>query len=552
MQENFDFIIIGAGSAGSVLANRLSTEAKNSVLLLEFGGSDASVFIQMPSALSIPMNSPKYDWGYHSVPEPQLNNRRMHVPRGKVMGGSSSVNGMVYVRGHANDFDAWDEMGAKGWSYADVLPYFKRAETFEPGGNLYRGSDGPLHTRKGEMKNPLYRAFIEAGKQAGYAECSDLNGERQEGFGPLDMTVHKGKRWSAANAYLKPIRTRKNLTIRSHALVEKINFDGLRARSVTYRQNGQSFTIKANRKIVLCCGSINSPQLLKLSGIGPASELRALDITPIADRAGVGENLMDHLEFYFQIASKLPITLYPSLSPWRKGLIGMRWMLMKDGLGATNHFETGGFVRSRAGIPYPDVQFHFLPLAVSYDGKSLAKGHGFQAHVGPMRSKSRGHVRLKSPKITDKPEITFNYLTHEDDLPEMRACVRLTREIFGQAAFEPYADYEMQPGAGVISDEAIDAFIRAKVESAYHPCGTCKMGAADDLSAVVDAQTQVIGVEGLHVVDASIMPQITNGNLNAPTIMLAEKAADHLLGRTLLPRSDAPVWQSPNWQNSQR
>ena len=552
MNQNFDYIIIGAGSAGCVLAHRLSENPRHSVLLLEFGGSDVSPFIQMPSALSIPMNSPKYDWGYHSTPEPQLNNRKMHVPRGKVLGGSSSVNGMVYVRGHARDFDQWVELGAKGWSYADVLPYFKKAETRQSGGDLYRGGSGPLHTSKGAMRNPLYRAFIEAGKQAGYAESQDLNGERQEGFGPLDMTIHKGVRWSAANAYLKPIRSRKNLTIRAHALVEKISFEGTRATGVVYSQNGAHHQALASQGVILSAGAINSPHILKLSGMGSAAELRHHGIAVVADRAGVGENLMDHLEFYFQIASKLPVTLYPSLSLWRKGLIGLQWLLTKGGLGASNHFEAGGFIRSRAGIAYPDIQFHFLPLAVSYDGKSMADRHGFQAHVGPMRSKSRGHIRLRSPNPAEAPAITFNYLSHADDMAEMRACVRLTRDIFAQPAFKPFFDYEMQPGADVTSDEDIDAFVRAKVESAYHPCGTCKMGDAADPLAVVDPTTKVIGVEGLYVVDSSILPQITNGNLNAPTIMLAEKAADHILGKALLRPLDVPVYQAPHWQMAQR
>ncbi len=552
MNQNFDYIIIGAGSAGCVLAHRLSEDPRMSVLLLEFGGSDASPFIQMPSALSIPMNSPKYDWGYHSTPEPELNNRKMHVPRGKVLGGSSSINGMVYVRGHAQDFQTWESLGAKGWSYADVLPYFKKAETRQGGGDLYRGNAGPLHTSKGDMKNPLYRAFIEAGQQAGYAESPDLNGERQEGFGPLDMTIHKGVRWSAANAYLKPIRSRKNLTIRAHARVEKISFEGTRATGVVYSQNGTRHQALAGKAVILSAGAINSPQILKLSGIGPAKELQDNGIAVVADRAGVGENLMDHLEFYFQIASKLPITLYPALSLWRKGLIGLQWLLTKSGLGATNHFEAGGFIRSRAGIAYPDIQFHFLPLAVSYDGKSMADRHGFQAHVGPMRSKSRGSIRLRSPNPHDAPAITFNYLSHEEDMAEMRACVRLTREIFAQPAFSPYFAGEMQPGADVVSDEAIDAFIRAKVESAYHPCGACKMGDAADPLAVVDPSTKVIGVDGLYVVDSSIMPQITNGNLNAPTIMLAEKAADHILAKPMLAPLHAPVYQSPNWQTAQR
>lgn len=552
MQSEFDFIIVGAGSAGCVLANRLSAESKNSVLLLEFGGSDGSPFIQMPSALSIPMNSPGFDWGYHSEPEPQLNNRRLHVPRGKVIGGSSSVNGMVYVRGHAGDFATWDAMGAKGWNYPDVLPYFKKAETHDGGGDLYRGDSGPLNTRKGAMKNPLYRAFIAAGVEAGYGESSDLNGMRQEGFGTFDMTVHKGTRWSAANAYLRPALKRANLTLRSRCLVEKILFEGKKAVGVSYSCKGRKLEAKARRAVILCGGSINSPQLLQLSGIGDAAHLASQGVTPLLNRAGVGANLMDHMEFYFQIRSAQPITLYPAVKLWRQGLIGMQWLATRAGLGASNHFESGGFIRSRAGISYPDIQFHFLPLAVSYNGSKMASEHGFQAHVGPMRSKSRGTVKIKSASVHDKPEIRFNYLSHEEDWTEMRACVRLTRELFETQAFKPFYAAEIQPGKDVTSDEAIDAFVRQHAESAYHPSGTCKMGDAADPLAVVDPQTRVIGLENLHVVDSSIMPLITNGNLNAPTIMLAEKAADHILGKPLLPRLDAPVWQHPAWESKQR
>lgn len=552
MQTEFDYIIVGAGSAGCVMANRLSADAGNSVLMLEYGGSDASPFVQMPSALSIPMNSKQFDWGYHSEPEANLNNRRMHVPRGKVIGGSSSVNGMVYVRGHASDFDTWDSLGAKGWAYADVLPYFKRSETYSGGGDAYRGDDGPLHTRKGDMRNPLYRAFIAAGVEAGYGESTDLNGFRQEGFGAFDMTVHRGVRWSAANAYLRPALRRKNLRLRSRCLVEKVLFDGKKAVGVAYTCKGRKLEAKARRAVILCGGAINSPQLLQLSGIGHADHLKKAGVAPLLHLGGVGANLMDHLEFYFQIKSSQPITLYPALSLWRKALIGMQWMATGGGLGASNHFESGGFIRSRAGISYPDIQFHFLPLAVSYNGSKMASEHGFQAHVGPMRSKSRGAVKIKSALASDKPEIRFNYLSHEEDWAEMRACVRLTRELFETQAFKPFYAAELQPGKGVTSDADIDAFVRQHVESAYHPSGTCKMGDINDPMAVVDPQTRVIGVENLHVVDSSILPLITNGNLNAPTIMLAEKAADHILGKTPLPRSNAPVWQNPDWESRQR
>lgn len=551
MSDTYDYVIVGAGSAGCVLADRLSA-AGHKVLVIEYGGSDRSVFIQMPSALSIPMNMAKYNWQYETEPEPHLNGRRMHTPRGKVIGGSSSINGLVYVRGNPMDFDRWQEEGAAGWSYADVLPYFRRAETRREGGDDYRGDTGPLATRYGRLKNPLYHAFVEAAQQAGYPATADINGAQQEGFGRMDMTVKNGVRWSAANAYLKPAMARPNLKVVTHALASRVLFDGRRATGVAYTRGGTEHVAHAAREVILSGGPINSPQLLKLSGIGPAAELQRHGIKVIHDLPGVGENLQDHLEFYFQIESKKPITLYSSMNPLAKALIGLRWLLRRDGLGATNHFETCGFIRSRAGIRYPDIQYHFLPLAVTYDGSSLAEGHGFQAHVGPMRSKSRGHVRLRSADPAEKPEILFNYLSHPDDMAEMRACVRLTREIFAQDAFTPYRGRELRPGADVVSDEAIDAFVRDKVESAYHPSCTCKIGADSDSMAVVDAQLRVRGVEGLRVVDSSVMPSVTTGNLNAPTIMIGEKGADHILGVPMLAASNAPVYEAANWQTEQR
>jgi len=550
--ESFDYIIVGAGSAGCVLADRLSADGTRRVLLLEYGGSDRSIFIQMPSALSIPMNMPKYNWFYHTEPEPHLDGRRMHTPRGKVLGGSSSINGLVYIRGNPHDFERWAREGAAGWSYADVLPYFKRAETRAEGGNEYRGGSGKLQTCYGRLTNPLHAAWLDAADEAGYTRSADVNGYSQEGFGRMDMTVADGVRCSAANAYLRPAMRRPNLKVVTHALATRILFEGRRVRGVEYSREGVSRRAWANVEVILCGGPINSPQLLKLSGIGPAAELRAHGIDVIADRRGVGENLQDHLEFYFQVACKEPITLYSSINWWNRALIGARWLLRKDGLGATNHFETCGFIRSRPGIAYPDIQYHFLPMAVAYDGSTLAQEHGFQAHVGPMRSKSRGWVRLASPNPFDKPRILFNYLSEPDDWTEMRACVRLTREIFAQPAFDRYRGREIQPGADVQADEQIDAFIRAKVESAYHPSCSCKMGGSNDPRAVVDPETRVYGVEGLRVVDSSIMPSVTTGNLNAPTIMLAEKAADHILGRGMLARENAPYYTAPNWQQAQR
>ena len=551
-KQRFDYVIVGAGSAGCVLADLLSADGHHSVLLLENGGSDRSVVIQMPSALSIPMNMPKYNWFFHTEPEPGLGGRSLHTPRGKVLGGSSSINGLVYIRGNPLDFERWVGEGATGWGYADVLPYFRRAERRAEGGNEYRGANGKLGTSYGTLSNPLHAAWLVAAEQAGYPHTEDVNGFQQEGFGRMDMTVANGRRCSTANAYLRPALRRSNLSLVTHALATRIVFDGRRATALEYRHGGASHTVSVGKELILSCGPINSPQLLKLSGVGPSAELRKFNIPVVHDLPGVGENLQDHLEFYFQVACTQPITLYSSIKPLAKLMIGARWLLRHDGLGASNHFETCGFIRSAAGVEYPDLQYHFLPMAVAYDGSSLAKEHGFQAHIGPMRTKSRGWVRLRSADPAEKPRICFNYLSHPDDLTEMRACVRLTREIFSQKAFDQYRGRELQPGDAVQSDQQIDEFVRAKVESAFHPSCSCKMGAADDPMAVVDPQTRVHGMEGLRIVDSSIMPSLTTGNLNAPTIMIGEKAADHILGRTMLPRSTAPHYIAPNWRNAQR
>ena len=551
-QQAFDYIIVGAGSAGCVMADRLSADGRNSVLVLEYGGSDRGPFIQMPSALSYPMNMSLYNWGFETEPEPHLDGRRLATPRGKVVGGSSSINGMVYVRGHARDFDAWEDMGAKGWGFRHVQPYFKRLETSHGGEDGWRGTAGPMHVKRGLGGNPLYQAFVEAGRQAGYPVTDDYNGRRQEGFGRMEMTVHNGLRWSAANAYLKPALKRSNLKLVTHALARRVLLEGKRAVGVDYEIAGDILQARARREVIIAASSINSPKLLQMSGIGAPATLKAAGIDVVQALPGVGENLQDHLEIYFQLVSKQPVTLYSKLNLFSKGLIGAEWLFLKSGLGTTNHFESCGFIRSAAGIEYPDIQYHFLPAAMRYDGKAAFNNHGFQAHVGPMRSKSRGFVRIQSNDPRIPPRILFNYLSHPDDLNEWRAAIRLTRELFRQPSMQAYAGDEIQPGKDVESDAQIDAFIRQHCESAYHPCGTCKMGSAADPMAVVDHHCRVFGIEALRIADSSIMPQVTNGNLNAPTLMIGEKASDHILGRDPLPPSNLEAWINPAWKTSQR
>ncbi|MEM7319733.1 MAG: choline dehydrogenase, partial [Pseudomonadota bacterium] len=515
----------------------------------------AGPFIQMPAALSYPMNMGLYDWGYTSEPEPHLNNRRMASPRGKVIGGSSSINGMVYVRGHAMDFDHWAESGADSWSYADVLPYYKRMESWHDSGHggdaSWRGSDGPLHVTRGPRANPLYKAFVEAGAQAGYQRTDDYNGQKQEGFGPMEQTVWQGRRWSSANAYLHPALKRPNCDL-VRGLAQRVIVEDGRAIGVEIRRGGTDQVIRARREVVLAASAFNSPKLLMLSGIGPAAHLSEHGLDVIADRPGVGANLQDHLELYVQMASTQPITLYRHWNLVSKAMIGAQWLFTKTGLGASNQFESTGFIRSQAGVPYPDIQFHFLPMAVRYDGKAAAEGHGFQAHVGPMRSPSRGSVTLRSAAPEDAPVIRYNYMSTERDWTEFRTCIRLTREIFAQQAFEPFVAHEIQPGEAAQSDAELDEVIKEHSESAYHPCGTCRIGRPSDPMAVVDPQGRVIGVEALRVADSSIFPRITNGNLNAPSIMVGEKISDLLLGRDPLPRANDRPWQHPNWESAQR
>ncbi|MEH6550175.1 MAG: choline dehydrogenase [Pseudomonadales bacterium] len=552
--NNYDYIIVGAGSAGCVLADRLTEDGTNTVLLLEAGGSDKNLFIRMPTALSYPMNNKKYNWFFESESEPFLDNRILHCPRGKVLGGSSSINGMVYVRGHACDFDEWAELGAKEWEFSKCLPYFMRSESWQDGADTYRGGDGPIATNNGNgmALNPLYQAFIDAGEDAGYLATKDYNGYQQEGFGPMHMTVEKGERCSTAKAYLQHSMKRPNLTVITKAHILKVILEGKTAVGVQYKQGGSISTARVNKEVLLCAGSIGSPALLQHSGIGPAKVLKDAAVELIHELPGVGENLQDHLEVYFQYYCKQPITLNGKLDLISKGLIGARWVLFKDGLGASNHFESCAFIRSKSGIKWPDIQYHFLPAAMRYDGNAAVDGHGFQVHVGPNKPKSRGRVKITNNDPTTHPSILFNYLEHEQDREDWRACIRLTREIINQPAMDPYRGDEIQPGKNVQTDDEIDTWVKNNVESAYHPSCTCKMGAEDDPMAVVDPECRVRGIQGLRVVDSSIMPRITNGNLNAPTIMLAEKAADIILGRTPLAAAKVEPWVDPQWQHRQR
>ena len=547
-----DYVIIGSGSAGSAMAARLGA-AGMKVVVIEAGGTDIGPFINMPAALSYPMNMARYDWGFQTEPEPFLGGRRLATPRGRVIGGSSSINGMVYVRGHARDFDTWEAMGAQGWAFADVLPYFKRLENWhgDEGDAAWRGHDGPLHVTRGPRSNPLFDAFIEAGRQAGYPVTRDYNGAQQEGFGPFEATIWQGRRWSAASAYLKPALKGGNVQM-CYGFARRVVIEDGRAVGVEVARGGRVEVIRAAREVIVAASSINTPKLLMLSGIGAAGQLAEHGISVVADRPGVGANLQDHPELYLQFAASQPITLYKYWNIWGKALLGAQWLLTKKGLGASNQFEACAFIRSKAGVEYPDLQYHFLPIAVRYDGKASVHGHGFQVHTGPMRSRSRGSVTLRSGDPMDPPKILFNYMSEPSDWEDFRASIRLTREIFGQAAMRPYVKAEIQPGEAAQSDAALDDFIREHVESAYHPCGTVRMGRRDDPLAVVDPECRVIGVEGLRVADSSIFPQVTNGNLNAPSIMVGEKAADHILGKGMLARSNQEPWINPNWRESQR
>ena len=538
--RRYDYIIVGAGSAGCVLANRLSASGSLRVLLIEAGGHDRSPVLRMPAAFAEAMKRRRSNWGYVTEPEPGLDGRRLDCPRGKVLGGSSSINGMVYVRGHRRDFDQWEALGAAGWSYGNCLPYFRRAETWQGGADDFRGGDGPLRTTLGNQRerNPLYDAFVEAGLQAGYPHTDDCNGRSQEGFGAFQMTVDGGVRASAARAYLRPAVQRTNLEVVTNAMAERLALDGKTAVGVTFRRGRRSVKALAEREVIVAAGAIGSPALLQRSGIGAAGVLGDAGVQLRHELAGVGENLQDHLEVYCQYRCRRPITLNGRLNALGKAWIGLRWALGTGGLGSTNHFEAGAFLRSSRAVDWPDVQMHFLPAAVRYDGRQALRGHGFQVHLGANKPFTRGTVAIVSARPEDAPRIRFQYLTDERDVRVWRDCIRLTRGIMAQPALAAYRDEELQPGTAVTSDAEIDRWVRNNAESAYHPCGACRMGAAEDDDAVVDPECRVRGLAGLRVVDSSVFPAITNGNLNAPTIMVAERAADMILGKALLPPDD--------------
>ena len=549
MSDVFDYIVVGAGSAGCVMANRLSEDADVRVLLLEAGGVDKNIYIHVPAGTMDVMNADDILWPYRSEPEPQLGGRRMWQQRGKVLGGSSSINAMMYMRGNPRDYDNWEALGATGWSYADVLPYFKKSETFDGVGSDYRGAHGPLGVHQNTLDNLLFDVFIDAGVEAGYPRSPDLNGRQQEGFGPADSTVRHGRRSSTARDFLRPASGRVNLDVRVNSLVEKVTVELGRATGVVVKRDGRSENIKATREVILCGGAINSPQLLMLSGIGPSASLREHGIEVNCELPGVGANLTDHLCVYMQWVCNEPVSAQPYARVPGRWLAGLRWLLFKTGVAASTQGEACGFIRSRAGVEWPDIQIDFMPACILEDLSVAPIAHGFSAHAGPLRPLSRGRIELSSACAEDAPKIFFNYLDCEEDWRDMRATVRLTREVYRQPAFDPYRGSELLPGDEVVTDEDIDRFIRDTCTTNFHVASTCAMGA--DEAAVTDPQCRVRGVDGLRVVDASVMPQLVSGNPNGPTIMMAEKIADEIRGKKEQPLA-LETYVAEEWQSRQR